>query len=433
MASFEYNRAWGVILPVLFLISSNSPSWVLGAPQVPCYFIYGDSLADNGNNNNLETQAKANYPPYGIDFPDKATGRFTNGHTSIDIIAGLLGFDRYIQPFASAKGSEILIGVNYASGGAGIRDETGQQLKMTSFFGVRLKLKNELNSIFHLFEEQKFLTEDLNTITEGPSTAFVDLSLRVRIRDPMSGIQAWPLWTYLLHALPTGRSNKLEPSIAKPFGHNLARQRHVGIECYGILKRVHIHGMGSNDYINNYFMPDVYQTGKLYMPEQYADVLIKQYQQQLKTLYSYGARKVAIFGLSVIGCAPTKISRFGTNGSLCVDKINSAVMLLNDRLKPLVDELNRNLADAKFTYIDFFGIAIAGLPVLRVASSTCCKVRESGLCIPFETPCSIRLLHAFYDGFHPTEIVNLVFGARAYTALLSSDAYPFDIHHLAMI
>lgn len=83
--------------------------------------------------------------------------------------AELLGFDRYIQPFASAKGSEILIGVNYASGGAGIRDETGQQLvnkyvefyskdlfvsqemyhfcqiffkKMTSSFGVWLKLKN---------------------------------------------------------------------------------------------------------------------------------------------------------------------------------------------------------------------------------------------------------------------------------------------------
>lgn len=359
MASFEYNRAWGVIFPVLFLISSNSPSWVLGAPQVPCYFIYGDSLADNGNNNDLETQAKANYPPYGIDFPDRATGRFTNGRTSVDIIAGLLGFDRYIQPFASAKGSEILIGVNYASGGAGIRDETGHQL------GDRISLNHQLQN--HL----------------------VTIS---RVRD-MLGLNA------------TAYLNK----------------------C------IYTVGMGSNDYINNYFMPDVYQTGKLYMPEQYADVLIEQYQQQLKTLYSYGARKVAIFGLSVIGCAPTEISRFGTNGSLCVDKINSAVMLFNDRLKPLVDELNRNLVDAKFTYIDFFGIATAGLPALRVAGSTCCKVQEDGMCIPFETPCLIRLLHAFYDGFHPTEIANLVFGARAYKALLSSDAYPFDIHHLAMI
>jgi len=47
-------------------------------------------------------------------------------------------------------------------------------------------------------------------------------------------------------------------------------------------KCIYTVGMGSNDYINNYFMPAVYQTSKLYTPEQYADVLIEQYQQQLK-------------------------------------------------------------------------------------------------------------------------------------------------------
>ncbi|KAI8000193.1 GDSL esterase/lipase, partial [Camellia lanceoleosa] len=41
----------------------------------------------------------------------------------------LLGFDKFIQPFATARGWDILMGVNYGSGGAGIRDETGQQLQ----------------------------------------------------------------------------------------------------------------------------------------------------------------------------------------------------------------------------------------------------------------------------------------------------------------
>lgn len=60
----------------------------LADPQVPCYFVFGDSLADPGNNNNLKTIAKANYPPYGIDFPGGAnpTGRFTNGRTYADFI-----------------------------------------------------------------------------------------------------------------------------------------------------------------------------------------------------------------------------------------------------------------------------------------------------------------------------------------------------------
>lgn len=56
-------------------------------PQVPCYFVFGDSLVDNGNNNNLLTQAKVNYPPYGIDFPNQnATGRFCNGENTADFI-----------------------------------------------------------------------------------------------------------------------------------------------------------------------------------------------------------------------------------------------------------------------------------------------------------------------------------------------------------
>jgi len=40
----------------------------------------------------------------------------------------LLGLDKIIPSFATARGRDILIGVNYASGGAGIRDETGKQL-----------------------------------------------------------------------------------------------------------------------------------------------------------------------------------------------------------------------------------------------------------------------------------------------------------------
>ena len=40
----------------------------------------------------------------------------------------LLGFNQFIPPFATARGRDILVGVNYASGAAGIRDESGRQL-----------------------------------------------------------------------------------------------------------------------------------------------------------------------------------------------------------------------------------------------------------------------------------------------------------------
>lgn len=68
---------------------------VYGAPQVPCIFAFGDSLADTGNNNDLDTTAKANFPPYGIDFQGGPTGRFTNGRNYVDVIGILpnLSFD----------------------------------------------------------------------------------------------------------------------------------------------------------------------------------------------------------------------------------------------------------------------------------------------------------------------------------------------------
>ena len=44
-------------------------------------------------------------------------------------IAGeLLGLDGYIPSFVTAKAKHVLKGVNYASAGSGIRQETGQQL-----------------------------------------------------------------------------------------------------------------------------------------------------------------------------------------------------------------------------------------------------------------------------------------------------------------
>ncbi|XP_057434228.1 GDSL esterase/lipase At1g29670-like [Lotus japonicus] len=118
------SKSW-LVLPLLFLLASCWQKCVNGESQVPCLFIFGDSLSDSGNNNDLPTTAKSNYNPYGIDFPTGPTGRFTNCRTTIDIITQFLGFEDFIPPFANTSGSDILKGVNYASGSAGIRNESG--------------------------------------------------------------------------------------------------------------------------------------------------------------------------------------------------------------------------------------------------------------------------------------------------------------------
>ncbi|XWS30837.1 hypothetical protein CRYUN_Cryun23aG0025100 [Craigia yunnanensis] len=105
-------------------------------------FVFGDSLAEVGNNNHLPySLARSDYPWYGIDFTGKkATGRFTNGRTIGDILSEKLGASSP-PPYLSLSQNDdvILQGVNYASGGAGILNETGL------YFVQRLTFDDQIN------------------------------------------------------------------------------------------------------------------------------------------------------------------------------------------------------------------------------------------------------------------------------------------------
>ncbi|PKA64621.1 GDSL esterase/lipase [Apostasia shenzhenica] len=338
------------------------------APQVPCYFIFGDSLVDNGNNNDIASLARANYLPYGIDFPGGPSGRFSNGLTTVDVISQLLGFEDYVPPYASTSGQALLSGANFASAAAGIREETGQQLGGRISFGGQL-------------------------------------------RNYQEAVQ----------------------QIVEMMGDEDAAANYLSKCIYSV-------GMGSNDYLNNYFMPAVYSSSRQYSPEQYADVLIQQYSEQIKTLYNYGARKVAIIGVGQIGCSPNELAQLSTDGVTCVDRINSAIQIFNRKLVGLLNEFN-GLDGAHFTYVNAYGIfqdilrntANNGL---RVTNRGCCGVgRNNGqiTCLPYQTPCPNRREYLFWDAFHPSEAANILIGRRSYSAQSSSDAYPLDIRRLALV
>ncbi|CAL5409077.1 unnamed protein product [Camellia sinensis] len=364
-------RKWLVVCVVVMLVLSlrYEAEAQQQQAQVPCYFIFGDSLVDNGNNNNIASLAKANYLPYGIDFPSGPTGRFSNGKTTVDVIAQQLGFNGNIPPYVTARGQDILRGVNYASAAAGIRDETGQQL------GGRTSMSGQVNNY-------------RNTVSQ----------------------------------------------IVNILGDQATAANYLSKCIYSV-------GLGSNDYLNNYFMPTYYSTSRQYTPQQYADVLIQQYSQQIRTLYNYGARKLVLIGVGQIGCSPNALAQNSPDGKTCVQRINSANQLFNDRLKSLVDTLNNNFADAKFIYINAYGIfqdlisnpSSFGFTVTNVG---CCGVgRNNGqiTCLPLQTPCQNRNQYLFWDAFHPTEAANIIVGRRSYSAQSPSDAYPIDIRRLAQL
>jgi hypothetical protein len=62
------------------------------AAKGPVTYVFGDSMSEVGNNNYFQLSlAKANYPWYGIDYPNGvATGRFTNGRTIGDYMGKCL-------------------------------------------------------------------------------------------------------------------------------------------------------------------------------------------------------------------------------------------------------------------------------------------------------------------------------------------------------
>ncbi|KAL8167079.1 hypothetical protein V2J09_008578 [Rumex salicifolius] len=264
-------------------------------PQVPCYFVLGDSLSDNGNNNDLQRTAKVNYLPYGIDYPGKkATRRFSNGLNIVDVISKHLGFEEASPPFAIASkkpGQELLKGVNYASGSACIRLETGQHLVVITRNGVE-KLQGARMSV-----DQQLMNHR---------------RVILKIAATMGG--------------------------------------HTSTHLNKCLYTINV---GSNDYLNNYFLPEkIYSMSKSYTLEQYAWVLVDQYSLQIKKLYEMGARKVALLH---------------STSNKQIRGLVIATALFNNRLQSLVDELNEKLNGAKFTVINQDEIFISSCPGLTDA------------------------------------------------------------------
>ncbi|CAL4926089.1 unnamed protein product [Urochloa decumbens] len=110
------------------LVAASFLAAATAASPVPAIYVLGDSLADVGNNNHLPTILRADFPHNGIDYPGKkATGRFSNGKNSVDFLADNLGLASPPPYLAlSSSSANYVNGVNFASGGAGVSNDTNK-------------------------------------------------------------------------------------------------------------------------------------------------------------------------------------------------------------------------------------------------------------------------------------------------------------------
>ncbi|WVZ15715.1 hypothetical protein V8G54_013281 [Vigna mungo] len=148
---------------------------VTGAEARPrAFFIFGDSLVDNGNNNYLATTARADAPPYGIDYAPshRPTGRFCNGYNIPDLISQQLGAEStlpYLSP--ELRGNKLLVGANFASAGIGILNDTGIQfvnvIRMYRQLELFQEYQNRVSALIGSSQTKSLVNQALVLITVG--------------------------------------------------------------------------------------------------------------------------------------------------------------------------------------------------------------------------------------------------------------------------
>ncbi|KAL9312572.1 hypothetical protein ACSQ67_018024 [Phaseolus vulgaris] len=142
--------------------------------RVPAVLVFGDSIMDTGNNNNnTQTLAKCNFPPYGRDFQGAIpTGRFGNGKVPSDLIAEELGikdllpayFDPNLQP------NDLLTGVCFASGGSGYDPLTSKMATAISLSGQIDMFREYIRKLEELVGEDRtkfILANSIVLVVEG--------------------------------------------------------------------------------------------------------------------------------------------------------------------------------------------------------------------------------------------------------------------------
>ncbi|KAL6214106.1 hypothetical protein ACLB2K_013544 [Fragaria x ananassa] len=365
------------ILPLaLSFIAALSLAAAAAKPVLPPVFILGDSTADVGTNNFLPgSMARADFPHNGIDFPrtSKPTGRFSNGLNSADFLAQHFGYKRSPSPFLSFKTTSLqkkkFNGINFASGGSGLLDLTGQTMLTLMKFGTG-------NVPFSAsFKDQKnviSLTEQIQQFSSVKNNL-----------------------TALMGAVATEKFLK---------------------------ESLIFISIGSNDLFGYYH-------SKSSIPkEKFMCSLELAYENHLKTLYNLGARKFGIISVAPIGCCPSQRIFNATGG--CLEELNEYAVAFHSKLDTLLCKLSTKYEGFKYSlgnsYEMTMNVIQNPLPFnFTQVEAACCgagKLNAESYCTPNANLCSNRDQYLFWDLFHPSQAasklaaVTLYYGGPEYVS-----------------
>ncbi|CAI9107082.1 OLC1v1006364C1 [Oldenlandia corymbosa var. corymbosa] len=169
-----FRMIFWILLGVHFCISLNCIECSgQRTPKFPAILVFGDSAFDTGNNNYITTVFKANYFPYGLNYPGRvSTGRYSDGKLIPDLLASSFGIKEAVPPFLQPNLSdqELLTGVCFASAGSGLDDQTtvlSNSIPMSKQPDLFRKYLDRLNEIVKPEEAQRIVREALVVIHAG--------------------------------------------------------------------------------------------------------------------------------------------------------------------------------------------------------------------------------------------------------------------------
>ncbi|KAK7283742.1 hypothetical protein RIF29_13488 [Crotalaria pallida] len=218
-----------LLMVVLVLFANKVPI----AAAYPALFAFGDSILDTGNNNNLQTLTKCNYPPYGKDFNrGTPTGRFSDGKVPSDLIAGALKIKDTLPAYndPNLKVQELPTGVCFASGGSGLDNQTSSMMRVISLSDQLQMFKDYIGKLTSSVGQQgasDIISNSLFLLSAGNNDIAIAYSFSSRRKIPfpdyanllvgsassflkdiyeLGARHVWVLSTLPLGCLPGGRA-----------------------------------------------------------------------------------------------------------------------------------------------------------------------------------------------------------------------------------
>ncbi|KAI3964539.1 hypothetical protein MKW92_021222 [Papaver armeniacum] len=182
-----------------------------------------------------------------------------------------------------------------------------------------------------------------------------------------------------------------------------------------ISEALYLMSLGTNDFLENYYMPLLSNRSRQYTIEEYQNFLIGIAENFITELYQLGARKISLGGLCPIGCLPLERSRNMLSGSGCNEDYNKIARDFNGKLSGLTDKLNQQLSGIRLVLSNPYDILYEMMMKpsqfgFESAAVACCAtgIFEMGYMCDANNPftCKDANTYLFWDAFHPTERTN---------------------------